>query len=264
MALYGFQTYPVSRLKEDSAAKAASYQSRVKQHDEHEKRTHYFTHLKDLLHEEILLPPGAPSELYSRENLCNAMEKAEKRYDARVGQVVRLSLPNHRAFTLTDWMGMVREFASAAYTDPGRGVIVSIHEGRNADPRKNNPHAHLLITERAILAEGLSSHKNRDWIRKDHLMTCRKLWADVQNREYERKGLPDRVSHESNEVRGIDREPTVPLGRAAMALERKGVQTERGNRNRSIEAKNSEKEAQGRLRQSERERIREQAFERFR
>lgn len=50
------------------------------------------------------------------------------------------------------------------------------------------------------------------------------------------------VSHESLEVQGIDREPTIPLGRAAMALERKGVHTEYGNRNREIEFRQKKRE----------------------
>ena len=57
-----------------------------------------------------------------------------------------------------------------------------------------------------------------------------------------------RVSHESLEVQGIDREPTRPLGRAATALEKKGIQTEVGNRNREIVAQLKEKEEEARLR----------------
>lgn len=45
------------------------------------------------------------------------------------------------------------------------------------------------------------------------------------------------AASKSLEVQGIQREPTLPLGRAAAALERKGIQTERGNRNREIEAR---------------------------
>ena len=60
------------------------------------------------------------------------------------------------------------------------------------------------------------------------------------------------VSHESLEVQGIDREPTLPLGRAATALERKGIQTEVGNRNREIETRIKEKEEDIRLRRQKR------------
>ena len=67
-----------------------------------------------------------------------------------------------------------------------------------------------------------------------------------------------RVSHESLEVQGIDRKPTVPLGRAATALERKGVHTEYGNRNREIAARQREQEEE-RLRRRERHRARQRS-----
>ena len=66
------------------------------------------------------------------------------------------------------------------------------------------------------------------------------------------------MSHESLEVQGIDREPTRPLGRAATALERKGIQTEMGNWNREIEARQREQEEQ-RQRLYERHRRRERS-----
>ena len=61
-----------------------------------------------------------------------------------------------------------------------------------------------------------------------------------------------RVSHESLEVQGIDREPTRPLGRAATALDRKGIQTEVGNWNREIEARIKGREEDIRLRRQKR------------
>ena len=40
--------------------------------------------------------------------------------------------------------------------------------------------------------------------------------------------------HRSFKEQGIDREPTIHIGAVANALERKGIQTERGNINREI------------------------------
>ena len=62
-----------------------------------------------------------------------------------------------------------------------------------------------------------------------------------------KKGMEVGVSHESLEVQGIDREPTIPLGRAAMALERKGIRTENGDKNREIEIRNREREEEKHL-----------------
>ena len=79
----------------------------------------------------------------------------------------------------------------------------------------------------------------------------RKSWADIQNREYERMGLPFRVSHESLYVQGIDRKPTVHLSAKEISFEQRGIATRRGNINRQILAEERAKERQ---RQQERDR----------
>lgn len=130
-------------------------------------------------------------------------------------------------------------------------AVLALHAGVNNDPAKNNPHAHVLLTDRPVDSNGFCPKKNRDWNRVEQLRRWRAAWAEAQNRAFQEKGLEVRVSHESLEVQGIDWEPTLPLGRAAVALERKGIQTEVGNRNRKIEAKQREREEE-RLRRRER------------
>ena len=54
----------------------------------------------------------------------------------------------------------------------------------------------------------------------------------------EQNGHAERIDHRSYERQGIDRIPTVHLGVAAFQMEKRGVCTERGNRNREIEVTN--------------------------
>lgn len=77
---------------------------------------------------------------------------------------------------------------------------------------------------------------------RSYLASLRKSWADIQNREYQRRGLSIRVSHESLAAQGIDREPTKHIGAAAMALEQKGIRTERGDQYREVIAHNRSRE----------------------
>jgi len=152
--------------------------------------------------------------------------------------MVWLSLPNE--LMLDDWKQLVRDFVNEAFVSMGICAVVAIHENKHpSDPTKNNPNAHILLSDRPIDRDGFCAKKNRDWNNKKYVRVWRKMWADVQNRILEQKGL-EKVSHESLEVQDIDREPTIPLGRAAMALERKGIPTERGNKNRKIETRNNE------------------------
>lgn len=255
MALYGFDVKTISRLRGESVAKTASYILRANIYDTHSGETHYYSHVKDLLHSEILLPENAPQEFFDLGKLLAAIDCAEKRYDARTGRVVRLTLPNDKEFSDDERIALAKKFIREAFVSQGMCAVMAVHAGLNDDPTKNNPHAHVILTDRPIDANGFCSKKNRDWNRLEQLQMWRQLWAETQNRAFKEKGLVVNISHESLEVQGIDREPTHPLGRAATALERKGIQTEVGNRNREIETQHREREERcHRLRERHRQR----------
>ena len=242
MAIYGFDIQPISRLHGGSVSKTAAYILRENIYDSCSGETHYYSYSKDLLHSEVLVPDYAPRDFLILSTLLSAIDRAEKRYDARTGRLVRLTLPNDKEFSDEERFALARTFVKEAFISQGMCAVIAIHAGRNEDPAKCNPHAHVLITDRPVDSNGLCARKNRDWNKKEQLYKWRALWAEVQNRAFKEKGMEIRVSHESLEVQGIDRQPTRPLGRAATALERKGIQTEIGNRNREIEAQQRERE----------------------
>lgn len=236
-------------MRGESVAKAAAYILRANIADPYLGVTHYYAYLKDLLYSEILIPDNAPRDFLDLATLLAAIDRAEKRYDARTGRVVRLSLPNEKEFSDMERIELARSFAKGSFVGLGMCAVLAIHEGRKEDPAKNNPHAHILLSDRPVDSNGFCSKKDRSWNTVEQLRKWRAAWAEAQNRAFIEKGLEVRVSHESLEVQGIDREPTRPLGRAATALERKGIQTEIGNRNREIVARLKEKEEEARLRQ---------------
>ena len=237
MSHYGFNVATVSRL-DGGAAGALAYIFRGKFHDGYYDKTYDYTHIDDFLYSEVLVPDYAPPEYRDAVTLWKEMERAEKRYDARIGRSVWLSLPNK--LELDDWKKLVRDFANEAFVSLGMCVVAAIHFERNPDdPEKNNPNAHLFLSDRPLDRDGFCAKKDRDWNKKKHVRVWRKLWADVQNRVLEQKGL-EKVSHESLEVQDKDREPTIPLGRVIMALEKRGIQTVCGDKNREIEIRNRE------------------------
>lgn len=247
MAIFGFDVKTISRLRGESVVKTASYILRENIYDEHLGKTHYYAHVKDLLYSEVLTPTTAPLEFQDFNTLLTAIDCAEKRYDARTGRVVRLSLPNDKEFSDMERIELARRFVKETFVSQGMCAIMAIHEGRNDDPEKNNPHAHILLTDRSVDSNGFCSKKDRSWNTVEQLRKWRAAWAEAQNRAFKEKGLEVCVSQESLEVQGINREPTRPLGRAATALERKGMQTEVGNWNREIEARFKEKEEEAHL-----------------
>lgn len=220
--------------------------------------THYYAHSKALLHSEILIPDSAPHDFLDLPTLLAAIENAECRHDARVGRIVRLTLPNDKEFSDKERISLARSYIMDSFISLGMCAIMAVHAGLNNNPAKSNPHAHVLLTDRPVAPDGFCAKKNRDWNRVEQLRKWRAAWAEAQNRAFKEKGMDVCVSHESLEVQGIGRKPTFPLGRAATALERKGIQTERGNRNREIETKQREREEE-RLRRRERHLHRERS-----
>ena len=95
--------------------------------------------------------------------------------------------------------------------------------------------------ERIKLPSGRwKSHKEDtvDWNEQYHAEEWRHGWEIVQNRYLEMSGSPERVDMRSYERQGLDIVPTVHMGAAVCALERKGIETNIGNLNRDIKAAN--------------------------
>lgn len=99
MAIYGFDMRSVSKLRGESVAKTAAYILRANIADPYFGMTHYCAYSRDLLYSEILIPDNAPRDFLDLTTLLSAIENAEKRYDARTGRVVRLTLPNDKEFS---------------------------------------------------------------------------------------------------------------------------------------------------------------------
>lgn len=117
----------------------------------------------------------------------------------------------------------------------------AIHKGHD----KENPHCHLMISERAQdghqrtaetwfkransqKPEQGGAKKSEALKPKKWLQEARQEWSLQANNALERAGHESRIDHRSLKKQGIDREPTQHLGPAAAAMERKGIQTERG------------------------------------
>ena len=167
---------------------------------------------------------------------------------------------------------MTKEFVLENFINASMCADIAIHEGlldesrkpisiEAVHERKNNPHAHIILPFRPIDKTGF--HRTKTQTRymnsPSFLVLWRKEWARLQNREFEKRGLEVRVSHESYAARGINREPTKHIGAAAMALELRGIRTERGDEYRETMERNIEREIT-----RERVRERERTFERLR
>lgn len=253
MANYHLEVTVISRLKNRSIARSINYISGVPTEDKYaggvynKKRT-------DVLSCKVFLPPGVPREYDDLQFLCDEIDLAEVRYDARTARELKGSLPNE--LPVHEQVRIVSEFVTENFVSRGLCAIAAIHEGRNeADPSRNNPHAHILVPTRTIGRDGFSEKKDRESDKRDFLNAWRESWATVQNRAYERNGLDVRVSHDSLEVQGVrHREPTIHLTPADWQKEKRGIRTSAGDRKRAIQECNEEK-------MRKRERSRERSLE---
>ena len=180
-------------------------------------------------------------------SLCDEIDKAERRYDARTAREFKCSLPNE--LPSHELIQIVTDYIEDNFVNHGLCAVAAIHEGRNEnDPSKNNPHVHIIVPTRSVETDGFSKKKDREWDNKKYIGIWREQWAIVQNRAYERNGLDIRVSHETLEVQGKkDREPTIHLCLADFQKEKRGEHTIAGDRKRAIAARNNERIRQRQL-----------------
>ena len=239
MANYHLEVQVISRGKGRSVTRLANYISGKRLHDPYRDET-YYKQRKDVLSCDIFQPSDAPSEFYDLQCLCNAIEGAEHRYDARTAREFKGSLPNELSHR--ELIQIVREFIEVNFLDHGLCAVAAIHEGNNKqDPAKNNPHVHIIVPTRTVGPDGFNRKKFREYDKREYIDIWREHWALVQNQAYERNDLSVRVSHESLIVQGIyGREPVNHLPFVEWQKEQRGQLTPSGVRRRALEIRNQE------------------------
>ncbi len=241
MAIFSLHSSIISRGKGGSIIGTGAYNNRLCLKEAHTGKTYNYSARKDILAKDILLPENTPQRLRDFQAFFEELGAAEKRKDAQLARDIIIALPNE--LSLKDQIDLVEKFCRGNFVNEGYAVNYAIHSGLlekerspndilPAQERKDNPHAHLIIPFRKVGEDGFSRTKleSRTKHPKQQLISLRKNWADIQNRAFERLGLPARVSHLSLKEQGIDRQPALHMGALAMAQERKGLPTERGNR----------------------------------
>ncbi|GHU57242.1 hypothetical protein AGMMS49975_22380 [Clostridia bacterium] len=244
MAIFHCSIKIFSRSKGKSAVAAAAYRSGEKITNEYDGEVHDYTRKGGVVHTEILLSENAPAEYADRSILWNAVEKSERYKTAQLAREIEIALPVE--LTREQNILLVRKYVKENFVSAGMCADICVH-----DKGDGNPHAHIMLTMRAIEKDGKWCAKSRnvdgrkintvDWNDRDKAEEWRKAWADYANAALRQNGkLTDKnvLDHRSYERQGIEQIPTIHLGVAASQMERKGIRTERGNINREIEVNN--------------------------
>ena len=258
MASYHFHLTQVKRSRGQSVIAQAAYRAGEKLYSTYYGESSDFTRKRGVVMAEICLPDHAPREYADRETLWNALEWAESGRKAQLAHSFDITLMNE--FSMEENIEMVRAFVQEELVSRGMIADFAIHDKGNG-----NPHAHILLTMRAMdengkwlpksrkvydldengerirLASGRwKSHKEDtvDWNDQKYAEIWRQGWADTANRYLEAIGSPERLDLRSYERQGLDKIPTVHMGPAVSQMEKRGIQTNIGNLNRDITAAN--------------------------
>ena len=250
----------VQRSQRQSAVAAAAYQSGEKLFCEYDQEVKHYPEKRGIVHNEILLPANAPPEYADRNTLWNAAEAVEKQWNSQLARRWVLTIP--REIPPYQYAALVREFCKQQFVSKGMIVDFAIHD---PNPPGHNPHAHVMLTMRAMDGHGKwlpksrkvydldengeriklpsgrwKSHKEDtvDWNDRKYCEIWRHEWEVIQNRYLEANNRPERVDLRSYARQGLDIVPTVHEGAAVRQMEKRGIQTNIGNLNREIKAAN--------------------------
>lgn len=249
MAIYHFSVKPIGRNAGKSAVAAIAYRTASRILNERECITHDFTAKKGVVHAEIVLPDGIDAPwARDRALLWNAAEFAERRCDARVAREFEIALPHE----LSDAgrLALTRAFSTDLSNRFGAAVDFAIHVPQGKSDERNI-HAHVVMTTRAITADGLGEktliERENRWLIDRGLPTTqmqvkqiREAFAGLLNRHLLRAGLDRRVDHRSHLSRGLAIEPTGHMGVHAAQMKERGVDVSRSRIDDDAARRNAE------------------------
>ena len=259
---FHFSISMISRGKSKSAVASAAYISCEKLTNEWDGVIHDYHNKKGLLHSEIFLPENVPKKFQDRSFLWNSVELNEKASNAQLARNFIIALPKELSFE--ENKNLIIDFIQENFVSKGMIADLAIHD--ESSEGNNNVHAHIMTTLRPINEKGLWQPKSKkeyvldetgekiklksgnyktrkveltDWNDKGNAEKWRESFASLCNRYLEKNNLEKRVDHRSFERQGKEEIPTIHLGASASALERKGIETDKGNINREIKKHNS-------------------------
>jgi hypothetical protein len=263
MADFHFSVTQIKRSAGQSAIAAAAYRAGEKLYSETYGEYSDYTRKRGIVETAILLPSFAPKEYENREKLWNAVEQAERHPKAQLAYSFDFSLQNE--FSMKENLEIAREFIQKQFVDRGMIADYAVHlpDKGNTIP---NPHVHVLCPIRPLNPDGtwgakqkrvyrldeaghrMKDEKGRDlfdavpttdWGSAESLERWREAWAEINNQHFAAHGLDARLDNRSYERQGLDQIPTVHEGPKIREMERRGIHTEKGDRNRWIRQLNA-------------------------
>lgn len=267
MAIFHLALKTISRGKGQSAVASSAYRSASRLEDRETGEIKDFSKKHGVVYSEIQLPEQAPVEFKEREELWNAVQNKESRINSQLAREVEVALPAE--LERDTQIKLVHDYVQQNFVDEGMCADWSIH-----DKEDGNPHAHIMLTTRAIRKNGTWAPKQKstylldedgakipqidpntggqkigargrkmwkrttesytDWDNRDNAEKWRSNWSDSCNQYL---APEQQIDHRSYERQGIERIPTIHEGHVAREM---GERSERVQTNQQIKAENAE------------------------
>ena len=239
MAIFHMSFSNISAGKGRSAIASAAYRSGEKLFDDKEGR-HYFYARSVMPESFILTPKNAPEWAGNREQLWNEVEKKDRKSNSRYAKEFNVALPVE--LSESEQKELLTKYVQENFVDQGMVADVAIHRDH-----QDNPHAHVMLTNRPFNPDGSWGLKTKtqyikdengkqlltksgfpkqrkiwlvDWDKKEKINEWRKNWALSVNQVLAQKNIPDRISEKSFVNQGIQETPT----------QHEGINSQRKNR----------------------------------
>ncbi|WP_404932628.1 MobQ family relaxase [Pediococcus acidilactici] len=239
MAIFHMSFSNISAGKGRSAIASAAYRSGEKLFDNQEGR-HYFYARSVMPESFILTPKNAPEWASDREKLWNEVEKNDRKSNSRYAKEFNVALPVELGES--EQKELLTKYVQENFVDQGMVADVAIHRDHS-----DNPHAHVMLTNRPFNPDGSWGLKAKtqyikdengkqlltksgfpkqrkiwlvDWDKKEKINEWRKNWALSVNQFLAQKNIPDRISEKSFVDQGIQETPT----------QHEGINSQRKNR----------------------------------
>ncbi|WP_436670042.1 MobQ family relaxase [Lactiplantibacillus plantarum] len=239
MAIFHMSFSNISAGKGRSAIASAAYRSGEKLFDDKEGR-HYFYARSVMPESFILTPKNAPEWASNREQLWNEVEKNDRKSNSRYAKEFNVALPVE--LSESEQKELLTKYVQENFVDQGMVADVAIHRDH-----QDNPHAHVMLTNRPFNPDGSWGLKAKtqyikdengkqlltksgfpkqrkiwlvDWDKREKINEWRKNWALSVNQFLAQKNISDRISEKSFVDQGIQETPT----------QHEGINSQRKNR----------------------------------
>ena len=271
VAIYHCSIKIISRGKGRSAVACAAYRSGTKLTDLATGKVFDYSNKPGVVFSEVLLPENAPAIFaVDRNILWDAVERKETHSAAQLAREVEVALPCE--FTRQEQIDTVREYIMKNFVREGMCADWALH-----DKGDGNPHAHIMLTMRAIKTNGRWADKSRtiykldptgqkipviapttgqqkigargrkmwqretvpanDWNDRSKAEEWRAAWAAECNRRLDRQ---HQIDHRSYARQAVEQEPPIHEGYAARKMEREGRVSNRCEINRETKLLNEQ------------------------